>query len=60
MFKMLGVLLSIYVVHCLMTGAVLAKSGAWGRTYRRDENALGYWGAVGSYSVLVLALFFLF
>lgn len=60
MFKLLGVLVAIYIVHCLATGAVYAKAGSWGRSYRRDEHAYGYWSAVGSYSVLVLMLFFLF
>jgi hypothetical protein len=60
MFKLLGALLALYVVQCLVTGAVFAKSGPWGRTYRRDEDSLGYWGAVGAYVVLVLALFFVF
>ena len=60
MFKLLGVLLAIYVAHCLITGAVYAKAGVWGRTYHRDKNTRAYWGAIGSYSVLVLALCFIF
>jgi len=60
MFKILGVLLAIYIVHCLTTGAVFAKRGPWGRTFRRDENAFGYWGAIGSYVVLALALLLFF
>lgn len=60
MFKLLGALAASYIVYCVVTGAVYAKAGAWGRTYRRDQDALGYWGALGSYCVLVLMLLFVF
>ncbi len=58
-FGLLGALVAAYVVYGLVTGAIYAKSGVWGRTFRRDENAVGYWSAIG-YSVLAAMLFFLF
>jgi hypothetical protein len=60
MFKALGALLALYVAHALTTGGVYAKAGAWGRRYSRTLDPLRYWSAVGSYSVLVLALFLAF
>lgn len=59
-FRLLAVLLALYVVYGLATGEVHAKSGVWGRTFQRDESPLGYWGAIGSYAVLALMLAFLF
>jgi hypothetical protein len=60
MFKVIGALLLIYICYCLQSGAVFAKYGVWGRTYRRDAHATGYWGAMASYLVLTLSLFFVF
>ena len=60
LFKILGVLLACYVAQALSTGAVYARSRAWGRTFTRADDAFGYWAAVGSYSLLALALVFLF
>jgi hypothetical protein len=60
LFKILGVLLACYVVQALRTGAVYARWRAWGRTFRRADDALGYWGAIGSYCLLSLALVFVF
>jgi hypothetical protein len=59
-FTVLGVLVAAYVAYALAIGAVYAKSGAWGRSYRRDEDALGYWSAIGAYTVLAIMLIFLF
>jgi hypothetical protein len=58
-FRLLAVLVALYVLYGLATGEVYAKSGIWGRR-QRDESPLGYWGAIGSYSVLALMLAFLF
>ena len=60
MFKALGAFIALYVICALTTGAVYARAGAWGRSYGRDTDPLGYWSAIGSYIVLVFALFFVF
>ena len=60
LFKLLGVLVACYVVQALASGAVYARSGVWGRTFRRAEDALGYWSALVAYSLLSLALVFVF
>lgn len=60
LFRVLGVLLALYVVQALRTGSVYARSRAWGRTFTRADDAFGYWAAIGSYSLLSLALVFVF
>ena len=59
-FKLLGVLLAFYVAQSLHRGVVFAKSGPWGRYYRRDEDRFAYWSAIVCYVLLSLALIFLF
>ena len=59
-FRLLGVLVAAYAAYGLATGAIYAKSGAWGRTYRRDEDARGYWSAIAAYSFLAALLIFVF
>ena len=56
----LGVLVAAYVAYGLATGAIHAKSGVWGRTFRRDEDATGYWSAIAAYALLAAMLVFLF
>lgn len=60
LFKLLGAGVACYVLWALTTGAVYARSRMWGRTFRRNEDPRGYWGAIGAYVVLALALVFLF
>ena len=60
LFRMLGVVVAGYVAYGLATGAIHAKSGAWGRPFRRDEDARGYWSAIAAYSFLAAMLFFVF
>ena len=60
MFKMLGVLVAGYVIYGFVTGEIYARSGFWGRTFRRDEEPWKYWGAMISYSLLAIALIFFF
>ena len=60
MFKVLAVLLALYVVQALATGVVYGKSGTWGRSMQRSEQPWGYWSTIGVYAALVLALAFLF
>jgi hypothetical protein len=38
----------------------ILSTACQGRSWRRDDDALGFWNAVGAYSALVLMLFFLF
>jgi hypothetical protein len=60
LFQLLGVLIAAYVVQSLIRGEVYAKSGIWGRTYQRDDNPARFWSTVVIYSMLSLALIFLF
>lgn len=60
MFKVLAVLLALYVLQALATGTVYGKSGVWGRTHRRDAQPRHYWSTIGAYAVLTLALAFVF
>jgi hypothetical protein len=59
-FKVLGLLLAGYVVMAVLSGAVYAKSGVWGRTFRRMDRPLRYWSAIAAYTVLSVALMFWF
>lgn len=59
-FKTLGLLLAGYVVISVLNGAVYAKSGVWGRTFRRMDGPLRYWSAIAAYTVLSAALMFWF
>ena len=59
-FKLLGVFVAAYVAYGLATGAVYARSGLWGRTFRRGEDAFGYWSAIVAYSILAAMLLVLF
>lgn len=59
-FRLLAALVALYVAHGLATGEVYAKSGVFGRSFRRDESPLGYWGAIGAYAALACMLAFLF
>ncbi|HET7546810.1 MAG TPA: hypothetical protein VFJ86_03530 [Usitatibacter sp.] len=60
LFKVLGVLVAAYAGYGLATGTIYGRSGIWGRTWRRDEDAWGYWSAIVAYLVLALMLIFLF
>lgn len=46
-FKLLGALLAFYVVRCVVRSDVYGRSGLWGRSSRRDDDALGFWSAGG-------------
>lgn len=59
-FKLLGVALGCYVARALARGSVYAKSGVWGRTFTRSDNAFGYWSAIGAYTLLAIALALVF
>ncbi len=60
LFKVLGLALACYVVRALTTGMIYARSGVWGRTFRRDEDALAYWSAVIAYFLLSIVLLLVF
>lgn len=60
LFRLLGALVVGYVAYGLRAREIYARSGAWGRTFRRDENAFGYWSAIASYGVLAVLLLFVF
>jgi hypothetical protein len=60
LFKILGALLICYIVQALVKGEVYARSGVWGRTFRRDEDTWSYWSAVAAYSMLSIGLIFVF
>jgi len=59
LFKLLGVLLSIYVVWSVIRGEVFVKSGVWGKTLLRDESPGAFWMAIAIY-ILSAALFMVF
>ena len=46
MFKLLGILVALYVAYAVATGQVYAKRGLWGSLCKRSERPLYYW-AVG-------------
>ena len=56
LFKALGLLLAGYVVIAGLSGAVYAKSGVWGDTFRRLDRPLRYWSAIAVYTFLSVAL----
>lgn len=60
LFRLLGVLLACYVVQAFVSGSVYAKSGIWGRTFRRGADPLEYWSALVGYALLSGALVFIF
>ena len=60
MFKVLGMLMALYVVYALAAGQVYARSGLWGALWKRSEQPFKYWSAVTVYGGLSVALFFVF
>jgi hypothetical protein len=60
LFGALGLLLAGYIVVAVLSGAVYAKSGLWGRTFTRADEPLRYWSAIAAYVLLSLALMFWF
>lgn len=60
LFTALGVLVAGYVVLAVLNGSVYAKSGVWGRTFRRLDQPLRYWSALAAYALLSAALIFWF
>ena len=60
LFKLLGVLLLVYVGYAIWRGEVFAKSGAWGTIHVRDASPHAFWGVIIVYSLLGLALLTIF
>lgn len=59
-FRLLGVLLAIYVVRCVLQGSVVVSWGPGARTFRRADNPGWFWTSIVIYSLLTLALIFVF
>jgi len=57
-FKILGILVALYVVYALAAGQVYAKRGPWGATSKRSDDPFNYWAAVAVYTGLSAALVF--
>jgi uncharacterized BrkB/YihY/UPF0761 family membrane protein len=60
MFKFLGVLVALYTIFAVVRGEVYAKSRAWGRSVQRSHEPRYFWVVVSIYSLLALALIFVF
>ena len=60
MFKVLGVLLALYVAYSIARGEVFAKRGPWGRSYRREDGPVRFWSIIGVYILLTAALLLYF
>jgi hypothetical protein len=60
LFKILGILVALYVVYALAAGQVYAKRGPWGATSKRSDDPFNYWAAVAVYTGLSAALVFVF
>lgn len=56
MFKVLGVLLAVYVTFAVFRGEVYARSGMWARMIKREDSASYFWTVIGIYYALALAL----
>jgi uncharacterized BrkB/YihY/UPF0761 family membrane protein len=56
LFDLLGVLLGLYTAYSAWRGSVYGRSGAWGRTWDRDEDPRGFWSLIAIYEVLSMLL----
>ena len=56
MFKVLGVVLALYVAYAAITGEVIAKSGPGMRRVRRVESTRYFWTVIAIYAALALAM----
>jgi hypothetical protein len=59
-FKIVGAVVALYVLYALYAGEVYAKRGWWGATSKRGEQSLRYWSSIVVYTILAVALFFVF
>lgn len=60
MFKVVGVLISLYAIYAASTGAVYAKAGIKGRTVSRLESPKYFWTVIVIYLGLGVALMTIF
>jgi hypothetical protein len=60
LFRILGVAVAFYVAVALRSGHVYARSGPWGRDFERGSDGWRYWSAIVTYSLLGIALIFIF
>jgi hypothetical protein len=59
-FKLLGVVVLLYIVYALSAGEVYAKRGIWGARSTRAEEPFRYWSTIVVYTILSAALLFVF
>jgi hypothetical protein len=50
------VLLGLYTAYSAWRGSIYGRSGAWGRTWDRDEDPRGFWSLIAIYAVLSVLL----
>jgi hypothetical protein len=60
MFKLLGTLLSIYVVYGFADGKIYGRYRAGGRMFYREADPWLYWSTLVVYSLLAVALILFF
>jgi hypothetical protein len=60
MFRLLGLLLALYVGWAVLRGTVHAKRAHWGETIERDADPHRFWTVVAVYAGLAIALVFIF
>lgn len=60
LFKILGILLAVYVCYSIVAGRVLAKAGPRAREVRRDESPRYFWVVIAIYACLSIALVTIF
>lgn len=60
LFRLLGVVVGLYVVYCVLQGRVIVSWGPGARTFLRHKNPGWFWTSLGIYAVIVLMLLFVF
>ena len=60
MFKGIGILLIIYTIYSAYAGEVYAKKGPGGQMYYRKESPRYFWTIISIYTLLSMALIFIF
>ena len=59
-FRVMGILLILYVIQAVVTGKVVVKSGLGSRTVSREESAAYFWISIAIYTGLSVALLVVF
>lgn len=60
MFQGLAILLGLYIIFCLFEGKVDAKHGIKMVSVSREDSPGYYWIVMTIYTLLALAMFFIF